>query len=247
VTFCRCFVPPVRLDDDVIELGREEAHHLATVLRAKPGMHVLLFDGQGRRRDGVVQVVGRRQVTVAGSAAVVSIPPPACRLHLYACVAKGKRMDWLVEKATELGAARIVPVISEHTVARPAADDEGPVARWRRIALAAARQCGTAWLPHIERVTSFVAALSGPLSHDVVLAGLLTDDALPLRSVLDSLEAPPPADVALWIGPEGDFTEAEADALLATGARAVSLGPRVLRAETAALFGLSVLACEWGV
>lgn len=246
----RCHIPPEQLDASIVELDREEAYHLVTVLRAKPGTPVQLFDGQGHQREGRVAAVARRQVTVASVGAVTASAPPACALELYACLVKGKRMDWLVEKATELGVRRIVPVISEHTVVRPASEPEGPVARWRRITLAAARQCGTPWLPEIEPVLTFDAAVGLLTGAEVILAAMLIPPAIPLRDILDAwrTERPtPPRRVAYLVGPEGDFSSAESRTLLAAGAQAVSLGARVLRAETAALHGLSVLACEWRV
>ena len=148
-------------------------------------------------------------------------------------------MDWTVEKATELGATRIVPVLSARTISRPA-----DAARWRRVAEEAGRQCGTAWLPEITDPLAFDAALALAAQTRPLFVAALTPEARSLHDALTAFSAPP-SSAGWFVGPEGDFTPAELAKLVESGAIAVSLGPRILRAETACLYGLCVLSSVW--
>jgi len=131
-------------------------------------------------------------------------------------------------------------VLSARTVSRPA-----EATRWRRIAEEAARQCGTAWLPEITDPLAFDAALALAAQIRPLFVAALTPEARPLRDALAAFSAPPPS-AGWFVGPEGDFTPDELTSLTAAGAIPVSLGSPVLRAETACLYGLSVLSCAWG-
>lgn len=174
---------------------------------------------------------------------VVAHPKPTCTLTLYVCISKGKHMDWTIEKAVELGVARIVPVISDRTIVRVDADDRDAKAdRWMRIAEEATRQCGRAWLPEILAPRSFKESLVLVKQTIPTFVAALTPDAQPLRNFL---LPPPPSQAGWFVGPEGDFTPDELKFLLDAGAVPVSLGPLVLRAETACLYGLCALNCAW--
>lgn len=235
----RCLVRTEELLAETCSLGRETARHLQTVLRVRPGTPVTLFDGCGRTRAATVSAADRQGLVLTAAAPALEHPRPACALSLFACVSKGARMDWTVEKATELGAARIVPVISARTVSRPS-----DASRWVRIAEEAARQCGAAWLPAVPAPLPFDVALALAAQTPPLFVAALTPEARPLRDALAAYRAPPPA-AGWFVGPEGDFTPAELAALADAGATPVSLGPQVLRAETACLYGLCVLSCAW--
>ena len=241
----RCLVKAEELLAEAFTLGRDEARHLQTVLRVKPGEQVSLFDGQGRTRRAVISAVEKHGLSLVADAPVQVCLPPPCRIALFACVSKGNRMDWTVEKAVELGVGRIVPVISDRTVVRLDADDGiAKATRWSRVAEEAARQCGATWLPEIAPPVSFKACLPIMSQTRPVFVAALTPSAKPLRDALSAFASPPP--FAGWfVGPEGDFTPAELDALLAAGAIPVSLGQQVLRTETACLYGLCALNCAW--
>jgi 16S rRNA (uracil1498-N3)-methyltransferase len=177
-------------------------------------------------------------------------------------------MDWTLEKAVELGVARIVPVISDRTIVRIEADDRDAKAdRWMRIAEEAARQCGSAWLPDILAPRSFKESLALVKQTTPTFVAALTPNAKPLRDFLlpiPSVVRVPdsefreghasaclgradarPSQAGWFVGPEGDFTPDELNLLLNAGAIPVSLGPLVLRAETACLYGLCALNCAW--
>jgi 16S rRNA (uracil1498-N3)-methyltransferase len=241
----RCLVTTEELLADAFLLGRDEARHLQTVLRVKPGERVTLFDGQGRTRAAAITAVEKHGLSLASDAPLQTHPRPACAITLFACVSKGKRMDWTVEKAVELGVARVVPVISDRTIVRLGADDgEAKADRWLRVAEEAARQCGAAWLPELAAPVAFKACLPLVAQSLPVFVAALTPAAKPLREALAARTSPPQS-AGWFVGPEGDFTPAELEALLAAGAIPVSLGQQVLRAETACLYGLCALNCAW--
>lgn len=237
----RLLVESEALKLDSPELPKEAANHLK-VLRPKDGEEIELFDGKGATRRFKVEVVGR-QWNLKSCSSVLNFQPPALNLTLFACVTKGSRWDWTIEKATELGVTRIVPVISERTIVRiPKEDRAAKRERWMRIAEDAARQSDAKWLPEILEPVDFADSLA-LVRETHCLIGALTNP--PPRLILDELcHSPTPttnSNYAIFVGPEGDFTPDELKALIEI-ATPVSFGPTVLRAETAAIFGLSVLA-----
>ncbi len=241
----RCLVKPEELLADALLLGHDEARHLQAVLRVKPGDRVTLFDGRGRTRTAVITAAEKRGLSLAADSEVKAHAAPPCRLTLFACVSKGNRMDWTIEKAVELGVGAIVPVISDRTIVRLDAEEGRAKAdRWSRVAEEAARQCGATWLTEIAPPVPFKACLPAVSLTRPVFVAALTPAAKPLREALAACAGTPPQ-AGWFVGPEGDFTPAELDALLAAGAIPVSLGQRVLRAETACLYGLCVLDCAW--
>ena len=248
----RHLVTPEALLADTCELGKEEARHLQTVLRVKQGDEIQLFDGQGRTRQAVVKELTKHALTLSNIAPAVLHAKPSCALTLFACVSKGKHMDWTIEKAVELGVARIVPVVSARTIVRIESEDrDAKKDRWMRIAEEAARQCGSAWLPEILAPCSLVESLALVKTTTPTFVAALTPDAKPLRECLaqggqeDKGSGFRAAQAGWFVGPEGDFTPEELVQLQAAGAIPVSLGKNVLRTETACLYGLSCLNSAW--
>ena len=233
------------LSDPSYWLEGAEAHRLLRVLRLGPGAALCLFNGRGRTLPVSISTADKRRVLLEARGRPVDDPPPPCRITLFQSLIKGPRMDWLVEKCVELGASRLAPVLTTRTVSRVDAAGNGAHkrARWAKIAMEAARQCGTAWLPEIdapatlERVLNEWTPMEAPL-----LVGSLMPETTPLP---EALPPRPPRHIGVLIGPEGDFAPAELAAACRAGARPVSFGPRILRAETAALFALSVLSAHW--
>lgn len=241
----RCHITTEQLLSDSILLNREESRHLKTVLRVHPGTAIELFDGKGRTRSASVESVDKNTISIIPTAETQLHSKPGCAITLFACISKGKRMDWTVEKAVELGVSGIVPVISERTIVRLSPiEREGKAARWQRVAADAVRQCGSAWMPEISTPADFTDAASMFPDCTPVLTAALTEDALPLKDALREFTIPP-ATAGWFVGPEGDFTADELDRLRDAGSRFVSLGSNVLRAETASIYGLSVLGCAW--
>ncbi len=241
-------VATAELEKGVVALDHAGARHFLNVLRLKGGDEVELFDGLGASATFRLREPQGRQAELERVGAVRRAQPPRCRLVLGACVSKGKRMDWTIEKAVELGVSEIVPILSRNSVVKveSAADAEDKRLRWERVAIDAARQCSSAFVPAISTPLPFGEALSRIAASSRMYVGALTSDAIPLRDALARDRGlPPPASVAWLIGPEGDFSPEEYGALRAAGASMVSLGSLVLRTETAAIYGLCVFGSEW--
>ena len=229
----RLLVDTPELENDSPALSKAALNHLK-VLRPKDGEKIELFDGEGRSREfsftgGALRPAGE-----------LSLSPRPAPLTLFACVTKGSRWDWTVEKATELGATRIVPVISDRTIVRiPADEREAKRARWMRIAEDAARQSDAKWLPDVLAPVDFSESLA-LVRETACFVGALTNPPPKsiLRALLDAANLLGP--LSLYVGPEGDFTPDELSALCEI-ATPVTFGVSVLRAETAAIYGLSVL------
>jgi 16S rRNA (uracil1498-N3)-methyltransferase len=234
-------------------LRPEEEHHLLDVLRASIGDEVAAFDGAGRQcrarvcpatAGGGRNAGGFRVVLEVVSSIGATFTPVA--ITLIQAIPKGRHMDWIVEKATELGASEIWPVITERCVVRIGLEDAGAKSeRWHRVAISAAKQCTTDFVPRVRRVERLRDVLADVAAgHDLFLVGSLQPDARPFKEVLSAARAAGVRRAAVLIGPEGDLTHEEMDWALQKGATPVSFGRRVLRVETAALYSLSVMAYE---
>lgn len=241
----RAFVPPSQWAQGEIQLGPEESHHLLHVLRVKPGQRVEAFNGEGE--VGVAEVVAAKKgLATLRMLSRTRCTPPAYSATLILAVTREPKMDLVVQKATELGVSAVVPVLTEHGVVRVAAGAEArkKAERWAKIALGAAKQCGTAWLPRVEPVRPLADALAARPSFDLLLACLLIPEARPIREVLAEAKGHGARRIGVLVGPEGDFSQPEVRAILAAGAVPVNLGGTTLRSETAALYVLSVLRYE---
>ena len=258
----RLLVETKLLDEESPVLPADAAKHLK-VLRPKDGEEIELFDGKGKWRvyefcaslksggDAASPLIATSQTSQTSQASRT--------LTLFACVTKGSRWDWTIEKATELGVTRIVPVISDRTIVRiPKADRAAKRERWMRIAEDAARQSDAKWLPEICEAVDFKDALPLVRETTCFIGALVTPPARPLAEAVASqverrggggqrkddvpLSTSTSAlDLSVFIGPEGDFTPEELAALMEI-ATPTSFGPTILRAETAAIFAVSVLA-----
>ncbi len=219
-----------------------EAHHLATVNRARVGDPVALFDGRGRRWKGRVARLGRGEVGVAELLPADPHESPLA-VDLLVCLPKGDRWEWVVAKATELGVSSLRPLYAEHSVVQlPPARLEGRLEKWRQWLLAAAKQSERGRLPelHAPAPVADLAALLGPQPADevrLVLAERGTGPAQP---------AAQPTRVRVAVGPEGGWSAADRAQLAAAGFTPFTAGPRILRTETAALLGAALVQAWWG-
>ena len=219
-------------------LPADEAHHCRHVLRLNAGDTVNIFDGCGHEAQCAIAEITNQAVRL-NMLAQTSTPALRCRITLAQAVPK-KSMDLIVQKATELGVATIVPLLSERTIVR--LDEDAPkLDRWREIALESCKQCGNNWLPAIESPRKAMEFFANPGKCDLKLIASLQPGAQPLKQLLP---AQMPASVLILIGPEGDFTPAEISTARNAGCLPLSLGPLVLRAETAAIYTLSILHHE---
>lgn len=226
--------------DQITELSPEAGQHVGVVLRMQPGEMLTLFCGDNREFQARIVDVHKKKVTITITA-VESINRESPRhLHLAQAISKGDRMEWVIQKAVELGVARITPLITAHCAVRL---DEARLAKkqqqWQAIAISACEQCGRNTIPLIAPTTPFDAFIENCVS--------------PLKFILHPMASmcwqditPSSGEVSLLIGPEGGLSEAEVTRAQASQFNALALGPRILRTETAAIAALSVLQAKLG-
>lgn len=245
----RFFLAPTQWHD-LACLDSEESRHCLQVLRFGVGDRLTVFDGKGRSASAEIVRTERSAVHVRLGAA--SLQKPSCpQITLALAVPKGKTMDWIVEKAVELGASRVQPLITRHTVVQcDAAEARKKAEKWQRVALEACKQCGQNWLPQVDAPQPWATWLADRASvaswANLDLMASLTPTAQDFRHTVQSAlhRDPSPQRITVLVGPEGDFSAEETQQALASGFRAVTLGPIVLRCETAALMLLSALRYE---
>ena len=212
-----------------------DALHIAKALRMRPGEALTLCDGKGTDFEGVLETVTDRQVTVRITVSRPSQAEPTLAVTLYQGLPKGDKMDWIVQKAVELGVTAVVPVATRRSVARLEGKADKKQERWQRIAAEAAGQCGRGMLPSVERPLSWSQALSR-LSGEPALV-FYEGGGRPLRELV----TPSTRRLSVFVGPEGGFDPEEIDAIRRQGGGVATLGPRILRCETAPLAALTLL------
>jgi 16S rRNA (uracil1498-N3)-methyltransferase len=267
----RFYIPPENWNPDALVLSGSETHHCRDVLRMKRGDKAVLFNGRGHEITAEIIKIDNREVwfrKLHGS----ETPPLRCRITLGQAIPKGKNMDLIVQKAVEIGAAEIAPLISERTIVDLDAKDAAQKqAKWEQVAIEAAKQCGQNWLPQVHAprklkdffstVEAAIPAGGNPetlpprwrpqqpddLHFDLRLIGSLQSDAQHLKKILaeySSAHRHLPTSVLMLVGPEGDFTPAELALAKSHGCHPITLGPIILRVETAAIYCLSILSYE---
>src|SRR5687768_11211216 len=241
----RFYLPSAGWKPETLTLDHAESHHALVVMRMGKGDRIVVFNGVGREATVEITDTTRGRVTgrILGQH---DSTPLACEITLGQAVPKGKTMDLIIEKATELGASCIIPIISERTVVRVDDDKDagGKQLKWQRVAVEAAKQCGQNWLPKVAAPVAAREFFSSSLKFDLALVASLQPDARSVREVLSEVAAGRPGwkprNVLILVGPEGDFTPAEMAEAKTAGCRPITLGPIILRSETAALYSLSV-------
>jgi 16S rRNA (uracil1498-N3)-methyltransferase len=242
----RFHLPPDQCRDDRLFLTGREAHHALRVLRLRHGDRIVVLDGAGAEIDGKIEDFDRDKVRVA----VVErrfVDPLPYQLTLLQAIPKGKTMETILQKATELGATRIVPLLSERVVTQLDEGETAKTARWQSVVVEAIKQCGAAWLPRLEPPLSPQTFLARKEAFDLLLVASLGPGAEHPRVAFGAFQARHnrmPRSVAVAVGPEGDFTVEEVEAFVGAGAAAITLGRLVLRSDTAAIYCLSVLSYE---
>lgn len=220
------------------ELPEAQAHYIGRVLRHAAGDAVQLFDGSGQEYLGALIEVGKKAVRVELREQLAGQAESPLRIHLGQGLSRGERMDWAIQKATELGVSEITPIVSERCEVRlkdERADKR--LAHWRQVAISACEQCGRSVLPVIHAPIT-LAEWQGHVQAELKL--VLHPVAAPLESHAR------PHNLAFLIGPEGGLSEAEVEQAKAAGFHAARLGPRVLRTETAPVVALAVAQQLWG-
>jgi 16S rRNA (uracil1498-N3)-methyltransferase len=220
-------------------LDADAAQHVAKSLRLKAGDALVVFDGRGGEYDATIQRIDRDRVDVKVGAFRDAGREPALVVGLVQGLPEADKMDWIIQKATELGVAWIQPVTCERSVVRLTGDRAARrEAHWRRVAVAAAEQCGRTLIPEVRPTLAFPNWLAAPAQ---VPRWMLAPDGEALAT-----RAAAPSPLELVVGPEGGFSERERELLAHAGCEPVSIGPRVLRTETAPLAALAAIHALWG-
>ncbi|MBU0605046.1 MAG: 16S rRNA (uracil(1498)-N(3))-methyltransferase [Candidatus Omnitrophica bacterium] len=238
----RFYVPEGSVRGNLINISGKEAHHIIDVMRLKASDKVVTFDGTGKEYAGFIKEIRRKSVTIE----IVEVRTPHGRMAygitLLQAIPKKDKMDYIVEKSTELGVSNIIPLVTERTI--PIWDEAkkaSSVQRWRKIAMEASKQCGRADIPDIGPVKNFADASADAAGFGLALIATLDDGAIKLK---DALSGFGPGKIAIAVGPEGDFTPGEVARAKEGGFKVVSLGSRVLKSDTAGLFMLAILNYE---
>jgi 16S rRNA (uracil1498-N3)-methyltransferase len=252
----RFYAPPAAFapDEKSVTLGTEETRHARDVLRLHSGDEIYVFDGAGREFLCVVQSIARDSVELSVIAEVEPARPESpLNLTLAIVLLKGEKFDLVIQKATELGVKRIVPLDSERADMRlrDSADAHNRITRWRRIAREAAKQSGRALVPEVAAPLTFnfllmMAAVGEKKSQPNVTRLMFSErDGRSLSEATNSV-AGQPAEIVALVGPEGGWTDEEIEVALEGGWEIVTLGGRTLRAETAAIVAVTLIQYRFG-
>jgi 16S rRNA (uracil1498-N3)-methyltransferase len=243
----RFHLPPEQCRGSTLRLTGSEAHHATRVLRVERGERVVVLDGAGQEFQCEVASADKHEVQLR-VLEKKNHPVPPCQITLLQAIPKGKIIESIIEKATELGVYRIVPLLTERVTTR--LDGRGAAekgAKWQHAAVEAIKQCGAAWLPRVEAPATPKEFLARGETFDLALVGSLQVDARHPGNYLREFKTQQwtrPRSMAIWIGPEGDLTLDELQMIQSAGAKPITLGPLVLRVETAAVYCLSFLNYE---
>ena len=239
----RFFVTPEDIEENSIKIVGDDARHIARSLRMAVGDGITVADGEGgifscrltHIRDELCEceIISKKE------------PEDTPRVTLFMGYPKGDKLELVIQKAVELGASRIVPFESSRCIRRPKAErEEKQTERLRKIAAEAAKQCGVDRLPELSRPIPFDKMLEEACASELSLFCYENEDRL---FIGDALPAEPPRSISVIVGPEGGFSEEEANRAICAGCASVSLGGRILRCETAPLFAISVISAKFRI
>ena len=243
----RFYLPPNECQSSALTLTGREAHHGLRVLRLHTGEPVVVLNGAGKVFNCEVASLSRDTIRLIAKE-TNDAPAPPCEITLVQAIPKGKLLDSIIQKATELGVSRVVPLLSERVITQIDEDNsDSKTQHWRMVAIEAIKQCGSPWLPRIEPAVSPAELLARKEAFDLFLIASLQSGSRHPSVWFDEFrqrERRGPKSACVWVGPEGDFTEGEVAAVMAAGAAPITLGSLVLRCETAATYCLSVMNYE---
>ncbi|MHC4475985.1 MAG: 16S rRNA (uracil(1498)-N(3))-methyltransferase [Planctomycetota bacterium] len=241
----RFFVAAESFADRQVTLTHQHAHQICSVLRLKTGDHIITLDNQGAEYDIELTAVAQDQVKGHIVDKREATGEPQVQITLYQSLLARQKYEWALQKCTEVGVSRFVPLITHRSLVRRRADvKQEKLARWRRIITEAAEQSHRARIPELTSPLDLDKALHQLAEFDLALIASPDDRANSLRDCLT--QCPKVSSIALLIGPEGGFAEDEVQRCRANGAIAFSMGPRILRTETAAVVASSLILYELG-
>lgn len=240
----RFYVPTASTTGSVVILPDDEAAHLIHVLRLKSGDPIGVFDGRGHEWSACVTHISKSQARVQLEQAITPIAEPGVAVTLAVAVLKGDKMDDVVRDAVMLGVTRVVALISERIEIAPRLIERGQrVERWRRIAVASAKQCGRSVIPDVERPIRVIEAVSAPTAAPRIMLVEPGAGAMASRTFRD---LPRAQEAILFIGPEGGWATGEVEAAAAAGVQFATLGALTLRADAAPIVAITALRTVWG-
>lgn len=238
----RFYVTKESVKGNIISISGREAHHILDVMRLKVPDKVVTFDGTGKEYIGFIKEIRAKSAIIEIVETKTPCGRESSRITLVQAIPKREKMDYIVEKSTELGVSKIIPLITGRTI--PNWDEPKRTAsaeRWRKIAMEASKQCGRADIPEIDNIKNLPDIIAETACYDLALIAALDDKAIKLKDALKGFAG---GKVIIAIGPEGDFTPDEIEEAKKGGFKLVSLGSRVLKSDTAGLFVLAILNYE---
>ena len=238
----RLFSPHPLVTGQSVTLGSEQANYVLRVLRLRSGKELIVFDGQGGEYSAVIESASKGELVLMPGEHHDDNRESPLDLHLAQCVSRGEKMDLVIQKSTELGVRRITPLLSEYSIIKLDHDRaEKRRNHWEKVAISACEQCGRNRLPHIDAPQSLASWVEKTANEDATKIMLLPT----ARNKLSTTDAPNGRTILL-IGPEGGLSDIECDMAEQAGFTGISLGPRILRTETAALVALALAQARWG-
>lgn len=244
----RFFVPEYEIKNNIAVITGPDVKHIARVLRLEPGdmIEICAGEGQGREFTATIRDITNKDVTCEITGEKAGITEPPVRVILYQGLPKGEKMEFVIQKSVELGVSRVVPVLCERTVVK--LDDKRALARqirWQRVAAEAAKQSRRTVVPEVAVPLPFRQVVQQINSDVLAVMPWEEEHIRGIRTVLKS-KAAGHRSVAVFIGPEGGFSREETDLARARGVVPVSLGPRILRTETAGIVAVAIVLYELG-
>lgn len=231
------FTKPDYIDGSELKIVGEDVSHISKVLRMSAGDNIIVCDGEGNDYDAVIKSISKTEVVAEITGKYVCDAEPCVDVTLYQALPKQGKMEYIIQKNTELGVNRIVPVYTKRCVVKPSDKTE----RWSKVAESAAKQCGRGIIPQVMPVISFDEAVKQMKEYDLALMPYECEDECGLKKVLQSSKY---KNVSVFIGPEGGFDLKEVEAAINSGVKTVTLGKRILRTETAASAVLPIIMYE---
>lgn len=241
----RFFVPTTGFEGELVRLSPEQAHQVCHVLRLTPGDPIIVLDDNGTEYEVTLSTVCPPETIGQVTGRHPTRGEPQAKITLFQSLLAREKFEWVLQKATEVGVARFVPVLTERSIVRAKLIEDKKLDRWRRIVTEAAEQSHRGRIPKLDQTITFGQAVSGLRYFDLALIAAPSPKAVSLPDALRDLDQGATS-IGLMIGPEGGFTAKEVDLACETGAIPIHLGPRILRTETAAVVASALTLYELG-